>query len=243
MPIETPTLVCATAGPAAAAASAKAKSLFIELYSVMWLMDQRATVRSGGHKVAPIAAGGCPRAPDWTPLHRDRETRLHARNTVDPKQDNSYTFRRVKRIRAVGNRALMRRHIDSVQRRMVMSVLGDVFESLKGMSLLQLLLAFVACTAYALAQGALVGRRGRRAAWAMALTAAAGFALESTEWMYAAMLCAFAIVGLGVFVGAVWLLSRSLGLVPRAPATIVDEVQSANDAATQPQRSDLVHSV
>jgi len=72
----------------------------------MWLMDQRATVRSGGHKVAPIAAGGCPRAPDWTPLHRDRETRLHARNTVDPKQDNSYTFRRVKRIRAVGNRAL-----------------------------------------------------------------------------------------------------------------------------------------
>src|SRR5690349_14250985 len=181
MPIETPTLVCAAAGPAAAAASAKAKSLFIELYSVMWLMDQRATVRSGGHKVAPIAAGGCPRAPDWTPLHRDRETHLHARNTVDPKQDNSYTFRRVKRIRAVGNRALMRRHIDSVQRRMVMSVLGDVFESLKGMSLLQLLLAFVACTAYALAQGALVGRRGRRAAWAMALTAAAGFALESTE--------------------------------------------------------------
>lgn len=122
-----------------------------------------------------------------------------------------------------------------------MSVLGDVFESLKGMSLLQLLLAFVACTAYALAQGALVGRRGRRAAWAMALAGAAGFAFESTEWMYAAMLCAFAIAGLGVFVGAVWLLSRSLGLAPRQPAPIADEVLPANGVATPPQRSDLVH--
>ena len=45
-----------------------------------------------------------------------------------------------------------------------MSVLGDVFGSLKSMSQVQLLLAFIACIGYAFAQGSLLPGRGRRLA-------------------------------------------------------------------------------
>lgn len=92
-----------------------------------------------------------------------------------------------------------------------MTELGDVFGSLKAMSLLQLLLAFLACIGYALAQGRLIGPRGRRCAWALAVLGAGGFALDSPEWMRAAMLVAFAVAGLGVFVAVVWVTSRMLG--------------------------------
>ena len=92
-----------------------------------------------------------------------------------------------------------------------MSGLGDVFGSLKAMSFLQLLFAFVACTAYALGQGSLVSSKARRFAWGMAVVAAFGFVFESSEWMQAAMLLAFAMVGMGVFVMTVWLTSLAIG--------------------------------
>ena len=69
-----------------------------------------------------------------------------------------------------------------------MSVLGDVFGSLESMSQLQLLLAFIACIAYAFAQGSLLPSRGRRIAWAAAAASAVGFAFESADWTRAAML-------------------------------------------------------
>lgn len=110
-----------------------------------------------------------------------------------------------------------------------MSVLDDVFGSLRAMSLVQLLLAFVACTGYALAQGGLVSAKARRVAWAFTLLAAFGFALESAEWMYAAMLVSFAVAGLGVFVACAWLLSRALGFSkPRAVAEAVEFAASVD---------------
>lgn len=93
-----------------------------------------------------------------------------------------------------------------------MSVLDDVFESLRLMSQLQLLLAFVACIGYLLAQGGLLGRRGRRGAWAAAFCAAAGFVVLGADWMQAAMVVALAVVGLGTFTAAVWLMCRLLGM-------------------------------
>ena len=93
-----------------------------------------------------------------------------------------------------------------------MSELGGVFGGLKAMSLLQLLLAFLACIGYALAQGRLVGPRGRRIAWSVAALGAGGFALESSDRMGATMLLAFAVAGLGLFVVLAWLTSRLLGL-------------------------------
>jgi hypothetical protein len=94
-----------------------------------------------------------------------------------------------------------------------MSVLGDVFDSLKAMTLLQLLLAFIACTGYALAQGGLVSARARRISIGLAALSAIGFAFESSEWMYAAMLLAFAIAGMGLFVMLVWMTSSIVGFV------------------------------
>ena len=101
-----------------------------------------------------------------------------------------------------------------------MSVLDEVLGSLRAMSQLQLLLAFVACSGYALAQGGLVGRKGRRIAWALTLLSVVGFAFESTEWMHAAMLAAFGIAGLGLFVAIAWLMSRALGFT--RPIVVVD---------------------
>ena len=75
-----------------------------------------------------------------------------------------------------------------------MSVLDDVLESLRLMSQLQLLLAFVACIGYLLAQGGLLGRRGRRGARAGAFRGAAGFVGLGADWLRAAMVVALAVV-------------------------------------------------
>ena len=103
-----------------------------------------------------------------------------------------------------------------------MSVLGNVFESLRMMSLLQLLLAFVACIGYALAQGGLITPRGRHWAGAAAGCAAGAYALLASDWTIAAMLVAFAVAGLGVFIALAWLLSRSVGLASGAAGTTID---------------------
>ncbi|MEP7297876.1 MAG: hypothetical protein ABI702_16965 [Burkholderiales bacterium] len=112
-----------------------------------------------------------------------------------------------------------------------MSVLDDVINSLRPMGQWQLLLAFVACTAYVLAQGSLVSAKGRRIAWSTAFLSAAAFTLDSPEWMYSAMLTAFAIAGLGLFVASAWLLSRALGFSkPRATAEAVAFAESVEAA-------------
>jgi len=109
-----------------------------------------------------------------------------------------------------------------------MSVLDDVLSSLREMSQLQLLLAFLACTGYALGQGGLIGRKGRRIAWGVTLVSVIGFAFESSEWMHAAMLVAFGIAGLGLFVATAWLMSRALGFSrPRAVAEAAEFAESA----------------
>ena len=108
-----------------------------------------------------------------------------------------------------------------------MSMLGDVFGSLESMSLMQLLLAFFACSAYASAQGSLLPPKGRRFAWVTAAVAAGGFVADSSEWTFAAMLLGFAIAGMGSFIALVWLTSRALGLGRNLAASDV----AAGDAA------------
>ena len=112
-----------------------------------------------------------------------------------------------------------------------MSVLADVLSSLRTMTQLQLLLAFVACTGYALGQGGLIGPRGRRIAWAVTLLCTLGFAFESTEWMHAAMLATFAVVGLGLFVAGAWIISRLLGFTPSGnPGPMLESEFSSTNA-------------
>jgi hypothetical protein len=122
------------------------------------------------------------------------------------------------------------------------TVLDDVFGSLAAMSLLQLLLAFVACTGYTLAQGRLIAPRARRIASATTAMAALAFVLLGGAWARSTMLIAFAIAGLGAFIAIVWLSGRLLGLAP-AQAQAVQAADSGpgedpiileSDATTAP---------
>ena len=118
-----------------------------------------------------------------------------------------------------------------------MSVLADVLSSLRTMTQLQLLLAFLACTGYALGQGGLIGPRGRRIAWAVTLLSALGFAIESTEWMHAAMLATFGVAGLGVFVASAWVISRLLGFTHSRGAGAAPDSEFPSSTSAQPSLS------
>lgn len=129
-----------------------------------------------------------------------------------------------------------------------MSVFGDVFDSLRAMSLLQLLFAFVACIGYSLAQGALVSSPRVRGFAAMAaFVGAVGYAVLGTEWMHAAMLVAFAAVGMGLFVSAVWLTSRVLGFVGSRSTGADDELRvgqrSSASRHSAPPPTEHAHSI
>lgn len=115
-----------------------------------------------------------------------------------------------------------------------MSVLGEVFDGLEAMSLLQLLLAFVACIGYVAGQGGLFGSRGRGFAWAIATLGAVGFALESTDWTHAAMLLGFAVAGVGLFVASVWVASWTLGFARTRVPSPADELATEPVPAPQP---------
>jgi hypothetical protein len=120
-----------------------------------------------------------------------------------------------------------------------MSVLGEVFDSLRFMNQWQLLLAFLACMGYALSQGRLIEPQARRIAAALALVAAAGFAFESAEWTNATMLLAFAVAGLGLFIGSTWLISRLLGLDAARVAVAGDGLETPDQHALPQPRPRL----
>lgn len=104
-----------------------------------------------------------------------------------------------------------------------MTELDDVFDSLNSMSLVQLLMAFVACIAYTLAQGGLVASRSRGVATLIAMVAAFGFVVLSNTWAYGAVLVAFAVAGIGAFVAIAWLLGR---VFAPAPAPVVSAAEA-----------------
>jgi hypothetical protein len=58
-----------------------------------------------------------------------------------------------------------------------------------------------------------VGIRGRAYAGLAALLAAIGFAAMTSPWLHGVMLLGFAVVGMGLFIAAVWTLSAILGVV------------------------------
>jgi hypothetical protein len=127
-----------------------------------------------------------------------------------------------------------------------MAAFGDVFDSLAAMGQLQLLLAFVACIGYTVAQGKLVSAGGRGIAAVATAVAAVGFAFHSGTWAHGTVLIAVAVAGLGAFAAIVWLFGRLLGLVPARAAHPETLATSAPDglaalgvAHTHPRRTQV----
>lgn len=93
--------------------------------------------------------------------------------------------------------------------------MGELADSLAGMDFVQLLLLFAFVISYMLALGGLLGSASRIRAAVLALGLAIAFAALTKPWVHGALLMAFVIAGLGLFVLLTWLLARLLG--PRAP--------------------------
>jgi hypothetical protein len=158
----------------------------------------------------------------------------HADDPPHAKQDKSYTPALPMPTLSHDFGPLMAASVpDKKPREATMSVLDGVFENLTTMSHWQLLLAFIACIGYGLAQGGLLGPSGRRRAWVASLVGAVGFVLLGAEWMQAAMLVAIAVAGLGSFTAAVWLVCRLLGM-QREPAALLAAPAAGQAASMSP---------
>lgn len=112
-----------------------------------------------------------------------------------------------------------------------MTVIGDVFDSLKTMSQWQLLLAFVAGIGYTLAQGGLLAARTRMLAALVATVAALAFVLLGPTWAQSAMLVAFSVAGLGAFVAIAWVCGQLLGFGAAMPSAAADSISDESRAS------------
>lgn len=112
-----------------------------------------------------------------------------------------------------------------------MSELGD---SLERMSFMQLLLLFGFVTCYVLALGGLFGATVRLRAAALALAQAVAFAALTDPWVHGALLVAFVVAGLGLFVMLSWLLASLLG--PRRLPPPPDTAAETTTLPSQPMR-------
>lgn len=110
----------------------------------------------------------------------------------------------------------------------VVNPLADLDPAPVSLEMLQLALAFVFLTCYALTIGSFFGTRGKLRAAAVAVIAVALFCTTTTPWAMGIVWAALAIGAIGVFVGLTLLTSRLLGLdgrrvgiAPSAPAPTV----------------------
>lgn len=98
---------------------------------------------------------------------------------------------------------------------MSISVIGDIQASLDAFGVEQQACVLAILISYPLAIGALLERRGRRVAAAVAAASAIGFVVNTDPWMHAVLLIALALVGVGVFIAGVYLadaVSRRIAL-------------------------------
>lgn len=111
--------------------------------------------------------------------------------------------------------------------------MSELVDSLERMNFMQLLLLFGFVTTYAAAVGSLFGMALRLRAAAAALVQAVAFAALTDPWVHGALLLAFVVAGLGLFVVLSWLLARMLG--PR-PLAVEMPAETASDASTLPSQ-------
>ena len=112
--------------------------------------------------------------------------------------------------------------------------MNELSDSLERMSFMQLLLLFGFVTTYVVAVGGLFGTTIRLRAAGLALLQAVAFAALTDPWVHGALLVAFAVAGLGLFVMLSWLLARMLG--PRPLPVDVPAADTASDSSTLPSQ-------
>ena len=96
--------------------------------------------------------------------------------------------------------------------------MAELDDSLARMNFMQLLLLFAFVTSYVLAIGGLVGPVSRQRFALLAVALAVGFGASTDPWVNGALLVAFVVAGLGLFVLLTWLLAWWLG--PRRAASL-----------------------
>jgi hypothetical protein len=114
--------------------------------------------------------------------------------------------------------------------------MAELSDSLERMSFMQLLLLFGFVICYVLALGGLFGSSMRLRAAVLALLLAAGFTVLTDPWVHGALLVAFVVAGLGLFVGLSWLLARLLAprAMPLPPDTLADTAGDSDAPLSSP---------
>jgi hypothetical protein len=121
----------------------------------------------------------------------------------------------------------------------VMTMLHDIAESLRAMTSLHLLLAFLACIGYLLAEGQLAPVRVRVYGGLVAAASAIWFVIDSPQWTAGAMLVALAVGIVGMFTALVWVLSAVLGLRHAADAVVAQPVPEALGVLSADRRAPI----
>lgn len=88
--------------------------------------------------------------------------------------------------------------------------MSELHHSLESMGVLQYLFAVVFLICYALAIGDFLGAGARPAVGAFGLASAIGFSFATDPWVHGVLLTAFAVIGIGLFLGLAWLLKAVL---------------------------------
>lgn len=84
--------------------------------------------------------------------------------------------------------------------------MSELHHSLESMGVLQYLFAVAFLICYALVIGDFFGPGARGSIALVGLVAAAGFSFFTAPWVHGVLLTAFAVIGIGLFLGVAWLL-------------------------------------
>jgi hypothetical protein len=110
-----------------------------------------------------------------------------------------------------------------------MEIFGGLDDSLRAMGFVQQLVAFLFLASYTLALGGLLPDvRGRVRAWCFSGAMALAFVALTRPWVNGALLVAFSVAALGVFIAVVWILSAVLEMRRRAMETAAPVLASTS---------------
>lgn len=114
--------------------------------------------------------------------------------------------------------------------------MNELHHSLESMGVVQYLFAVAFLICYALAIGGFLGPGARNGVALVGLVSAVGFSFFTTPWVHGVLLTAFAVIGIGLFLGVAWLLkllfASAVGEV--SPEAAFDDAVAASALEGEP---------